>query len=86
MRFRVVGNDLPCNEVGFGWLGRTSARPPSALERAEARPPYSPASSRRERKAAPVDDDALTDEQALKACRVEQERRPADLIGASLPG
>jgi hypothetical protein len=46
----------------------------------------SEASARVQRERRPADDDALTDEQALEACRREQERRPVDLIGALLSG
>jgi hypothetical protein len=35
-RFLVCGNDLPVNEVGFGWLGRSSGHLASAAERVEA--------------------------------------------------
>lgn len=32
-RFVVLGNDLPVNEVGFGWLGSRNGRRPDARER-----------------------------------------------------
>jgi hypothetical protein len=81
-RWLVLGN-LVCSTVTgdvilFGWLG-TSGRPPTPREREEARPPYEikkrPPSDRPE-----VPDELLNEQQALEACRREQEREPADLL------
>ena len=82
-RFRVLGNSLPVNEVGFGWLGRTG-RPPTPRERLEARPPYD--STGRWRKPKPVVvDDELDEAAQLADVWAAQIREPADLIGAALP-
>lgn len=81
----VLGNYLPVNERGFGWLGRTSARPPNARERATVRPPYDSTSRYQRERASPVDDDQLAEAAAIELARVEQECQPADLIGALLP-
>jgi hypothetical protein len=75
--FRVLGNDLPVHELGFGWLGTRTGRRPDARERAVRR------TTARLRQAAPpeVDDELLDDESAIELARREQQTRPADLIG-----
>jgi hypothetical protein len=73
--FRILGNDLPVHEVGFGWLGTRTGRRPDARERAAR------ASTARLRQAAAVDDELLDDEAAIDLARREQQAQPADLIG-----
>ena len=71
----VVGKDLPCNQVGFAWLGK-AGRPPTARDRAEARPPYDSTCRWLKATPVPVDDDELDDEQAIEFARLEQQRQP----------
>jgi len=88
----VVTTPAPCLEVGMRfpvvdaielntWL-TARGRPPTAREQAEARPPYrSPNAVRRELAREAPDDELLDERAALEACRREQQREPADLIG-----
>ena len=75
----LVGNDLRPNTIGVYWMGR-SGRAPSAAEMAATRAPFNSESSYTRATSEPADDE-LSDEQALEACKREQERAPADLIG-----
>jgi hypothetical protein len=60
---------------------KAPGRPPTAEERSSAREPYvSPNTTRRAKREAP-DDELLNERAALQACRREQQREPADLIG-----
>jgi hypothetical protein len=88
----VVTTPSPCLCVGMRfpvvdaielntWL-RGHGRPPTAREQAEAKLPYrSPNAIRRELAREAPDDDLLDERAALEACRREQQREPADLIG-----
>jgi hypothetical protein len=73
MVFIAIGNSIAGN---IGWLGHTKARAPTAQERTERR---GGAASRR---AAPpvVPDELLEPAAAIEAARVEQERRPVDVL------
>jgi hypothetical protein len=78
----VVGNDLPCNQVGFGWLGRTG-RPPTAREMVEARAPYNSTARQERERRQPVDDELLAEAAAIELARLEQQRQPADLVNVA---
>jgi hypothetical protein len=84
LRWVVLGNLVYSTSSGeivlFGWLGQ-SGRPPTARERAEARPPYE--SSRARRWKVQVDDDELTEQEAIRQAMIEQQREPADLLNAA---
>lgn len=83
MTFRDLGNDMPSDGAGFGWLGaRAASRHPSPREQVEVRPPYSAAHPRRSARQE-SDEDDLADEEAIKLARVEQERTPADLLNGA---
>lgn len=83
--FRLLGDCVHTVTSGqeqlFGWTGK-SGRPPTPREQMEARPPYQPAASRRERERREPDDDELSDAQAIEWARREQQRNPPDLIAA----
>jgi Ser/Thr protein kinase RdoA (MazF antagonist) len=79
----VIGNTCKAGGPGFGWMGQTG-RPPTARERAEARPPYQdPRAARRQwGRPATVEDDELDEQAAIAAAYAEQRRQPADLLAA----
>jgi hypothetical protein len=83
--FRMLGDSIRCTVSGderlFAWTGK-SGRPPTPREQMEARPPYQPAASRRERERREPDDAELTDAEAIEWARREQQRNPPDLIAA----
>jgi hydroxyacyl-ACP dehydratase HTD2-like protein with hotdog domain len=77
--FRILGNDLPVHELGFGWLGTRTGRRPDASERAVRR------TTARLRQAAPLEvDDELDDEAAIERARREQQTQPVDLISRAV--
>lgn len=65
------------------WLGR-SGRPPTPREQLEARAPYSPGKSRRERERREPDDDEVTDREAIEWARRQQERSPSNLLAPAV--
>jgi hypothetical protein len=77
--YRLLGNSFG---PGIQWLGKGGGRPPTPREQAAARTPY--------RAPAPLldksepDEDDLDDAEALRLCRLEQERAPADLVNVPL--
>jgi hypothetical protein len=73
----VILSAVPGEPAVFGWLGKTG-RPPTPRERAEA----SDGSGRlrRQRRQVEVPDEALTDEEAVRLARLEQQREPVNLI------
>lgn len=80
--FSVLGNELSERR----WTGLPTGRPAEARERAQARPPYETAklaASWAKRAAANVHDDELDDAEALRQCRVEQQRSPVHLVSAA---
>jgi len=77
--FRVLGNDLRCSEVGVFWMGK-SGRRPTPQERATAREPFN---RPKEYDRPQVDDDDLSDEEAIHAAMAEQVREPADLVNVA---
>ena len=87
MRFIVLGNDLPCNAIGFGWLGSATGHVPAQAERlvppsgvGVGRPGRPP------RQAKHPLDETLDERTAIEFARIEQERAPADLLGTALTG
>jgi hypothetical protein len=87
LRWVVLGNLINStvngDQILFGWLG-PSGRPPTPRERSMARPPYE-ANGAKQRRARleEIPDEELDEAAALRACRLEQQRQPADLIHAT---
>ena len=81
--FRLIGNDMPCLSREIGWLGKTG-RPPTDEEKRRCRAPLNSESSYTRTAPPEPEDDELDAEAAIALARLEQERRPTDLIGANL--
>jgi hypothetical protein len=87
-RIAVVTVPLPEIDVGHVFLvirwEIRSARPPTAKERREARPPYqSPRTGWNRKPPREVADEELAEEAAIEAARLEQQREPRDLLQAA---
>ena len=80
MRFLMLGNEFRCNQDGVFWCGYREGRRPTAREMAEARAPFN---APREYDLPKVDDDDLSEPDALFLARVEQEREPVDLLNVA---
>ena len=77
----MIGDTIECAGVAiFFAVDRANGRRPTPRERSSVRDPYRARYGRREPQ--PVDDDALAEQAAIELARIEQERRPVDLISA----
>ena len=74
----VVGNQF--SDTGAAFTGQRHGRAPTAEERAKAAPYRAPTYE----PAPPAgDEDDLDDQEALRLCRLEQQRAPVDLLRAA---
>ena len=80
-RLRMVGNSFEAGGLRVGWLGTKTGRPATAAELKRVHNPYSATAAKKLREEAKADDE-LDDAAAVEACRLEQEREPADLISS----
>jgi hypothetical protein len=80
--FLQVGQRFPVVDelVKLNTWARSTGRPPTAQEMAQARPPYvDPRTGKRREER--DEGDWMDEKAALEACRREQQREPVDLIG-----